>query len=85
MAEYKIFFKKSVWKDFKSIPDKDLTKILECIESLGANPRPPGCTKLGGQERHRIRQGRYRIVYSIQDDQLEVWIIKVGHRRDVYR
>ena len=85
MAEYKIFFKKSVWKDFKSIPDKDLTKILECIESLGGNPCPPGCTKLGGQERYRIRQGRYRIVYSIQDDQLEVWIVKIGHRRDVYR
>ena len=85
MAAYKIFFKKSVWKDFKSILDNDLTKIMECIESLGANPRPPGCRKLSGQERYRFRQGRYRIIYSIQDDELDVWIVKVGHRKNVYR
>ena len=85
MAAYKIFFKKSVWKDFKSIPDKDLTKILECIKSLGENPRPPGCKKLTGQEKYRLRQGHYRILYSIQDEELTVWIVKVGHRKNVYR
>lgn len=85
MAAYKIFFKKSVWKDFKSIPDNDLAKIIECIESLGTNPRPPGCKKLSGQEKYRFRQGRYRIIYSIQDDELDVWIVKVGHRKNVYR
>jgi mRNA interferase RelE/StbE len=84
MAEYKIFFKKSVWKDFKSIPDKDLTKILECIESLGGNPRQPGCKKLSGQERYRFRQGRYRIIYSIQDEELTIWVVKVGHRKNIY-
>ncbi|WP_300459639.1 type II toxin-antitoxin system RelE/ParE family toxin [Desulfobacula sp.] len=84
MAAYKIFFKSSVWKDFKSIPDKDLTKILTCIESLGNNPRQSGCKKLSGQEKYRLRYGRYRIVYSIQDDQLSIWIVKVGHRKNIY-
>ncbi|WP_041279181.1 type II toxin-antitoxin system RelE family toxin [Desulfobacula toluolica] len=84
MVAYKIFFKSSVWKDFKSIPDKDLTKILTCIESLGDNPRQSWCKKLSGQERYRLRYGRYRIIYSIQDDELSIWIVKVGHRKNVY-
>jgi len=85
MAEYKIFFKKSVWKDFEAIPNKDLKRILERIESLGENPRLPGCKKLTGQEKYRLRQRRYRILYSIQDEELSVWIVKVGHRKNVYR
>lgn len=84
MAAYKIFFKSLVWKDFKSIPNKDLTKILTCIESLGDNPRQSGCKKLSGQEKYRLRYGRYRIIYSIQDDELSIWIVKVGHRKNVY-
>ncbi len=84
MAAYKIFFKNSVWKDFKSIPDKDLTKILACIESLGANPHQVGCKKLSSQEKYRLRYGRYRILYTIQDDELTIWIVKVRHRKDVY-
>lgn len=85
MAGYKVFFKKSVWKDFQSIPDKDLGRLLKRIESLGIDPRPPGCRKLSGQERYRLRQGRYRIVYSIQDKELTVWVVKVAHRGEVYR
>jgi len=85
MAEYKIFFKKSVWKDFQSIPDKDLKKILNRIESLSSNPRLSGSQKLSGQERYRLRQGQYRIVFSIQDKELTVWVVKVGHRREIYR
>ena len=85
MAEYNIFFKKSVWKDFESIPKKDLKKIMKAIESLGKDPRPSGCRKLSAQERYRLRQGRYRIIYSIQDDELTIWIVKVGHRKDIYR
>ena len=85
MAVYKILFKKSVWNDFESIPKKDLKKILKPIELLGEDPRPPGCQKLSGQERYRLRQGRYRIVYSIQDIELSVWVVKVGHRKDIYR
>ncbi len=85
MAVYKLFFKKSVQKDFDTIPKKDLRRILNRIEALTEDPRPPGCEKLTGQERYRLRQGRYRIVYSIQDDELTVWVVKVGHRKQIYR
>jgi mRNA interferase RelE/StbE len=85
MAGYSIYFRNSVEKDFKTVPKKDIRKILERIKSLSSKPRPPGCEKLTGQERYRVRQGRYRIVYSIQDVERTVWIVKVGHRRDIYR
>ncbi len=85
MAAYKIHFKKSVEKDLIGIPKKDLKKILDRIELLAENPRPPGCEKLAGQQRYRLRQGRYRILYSIQDDELTVWVVRVGHRKDIYR
>ncbi len=85
MAGYSIFFKKSVEKDLSGIPKKDLRKILERIKNLENDPRPPCSEKLTGQERYRLRQGRYRIVYSIQDDELTVWIVTIGHRKDVYR
>jgi mRNA interferase RelE/StbE len=85
MAAYKIFFKKSVEKDFKVIPKKDLLKILERIETLAVDPRPPGCEKLSGQQKYRLRQGRYRIIYSVQDDELTIWVVKIGHRKDIYR
>jgi mRNA interferase RelE/StbE len=85
MAAYKIFFKKSVQKDFNGIPKKDLKKILDRIEALAEDPRPPGCEKLTGQQRYRLRQGQYRILYSIQDDELTVWVVKIGHRKDIYR
>ena len=85
MAEFEIFFKESVWKDVRKIPKRDLRNILERIKSLATNPRSPGCEKLTGQDRYRLRQGRYRIVYSIQDNDLIVWVIKIAHRKDVYR
>ncbi|MDH3572030.1 MAG: type II toxin-antitoxin system RelE/ParE family toxin [Desulfobacteraceae bacterium] len=85
MAAYKLFFKKSVQKDFDSIPKKDLKRILSRIESLSEDPRPKGCEKLTGQERYRLGRGLYRIVYSIQDDELTVWVVKVAHRKDIYR
>ena len=85
MAAYKLFFKKSVQKDFDNIPKKDLRRILNRIKALAEDPRPSGCEKLTGKERYRLRQGKYRIVYSIQDDELTVWVVKVGHRRYIYR
>ena len=85
MVAYRIYFRKSVEKDFNGIPKKDLKKILGRIELLAEDPRPPGCEKMTGQERYRLRQGRYRILYSIQDDELTVWVVKVGHRKDIYR
>ena len=85
MAEYEILFKESAYKDLKKIPKADLRKILSRIKKLSDNPRPAGCEKLTGQERYRLRQGKYRIVYSIQDDKLTIWVVKVGHRKDIYR
>jgi mRNA interferase RelE/StbE len=85
MAVYKVYFRESVEKDLNTIPKKDLKRILQRIKMLEDNPRPPGCEKLTGQERYRVRQGKYRIVYSIQDYELTVWIVKIGHRKNVYR
>ncbi len=85
MAAYSIFFKDSVRKELAAIPKGDLQRIMERIGTLAENPRPMGCEKLSGQEKYRLRQGNYRIVYSIQDSQLTVWVVKVGHRREVYR
>jgi len=85
MAAYKIFFRRSVLKDLEKIPKKELRLIMKKIEKLAHDPRPQGCEKISGQERFRIRQGNYRIIYSIQDDELTIWIVKIGHRREIYR
>jgi len=85
MVGYRVFFKRSVEKDFTSIPKKDVKRILNRIKMLEEDPRPPGCEKLTGQARYRLRQGRYRIVYSIQDDEVTVWVVKIGHRKEIYR
>jgi mRNA interferase RelE/StbE len=85
MAVYEVYFKASVEKDFRDIPKKDLKRILQSIKLLATEPRPSGCEKLTGQDRYRLRQGRYRIVYSIMDKTLTVWIVKVSHRKDIYR
>jgi mRNA interferase RelE/StbE len=85
MASYKIYFRQSVEKDFRTIPKKDLKKVVARIELLAKDPRPPGCEKLTGDEKYRIRQGLYRIIYSVQDKELTIWVVKVGHRKDVYR
>jgi mRNA interferase RelE/StbE len=85
MAVYRLFFKKSVQKDFRAIPKNDLFKIINRIDALADDPRPSGCEKISGQEKYRLRQGRYRILYSIQDDELTVWVVKVGHRKHIYR
>ncbi len=85
MGAYKIFFKKSVEKDLSRIDKNELKKIIARISALAANPSPPGCEKLTGTERYRIRQGHYRILYSIQGYELTIWVVKVAHRRDVYK
>ncbi len=85
MEKYKITFKKSVAKDFQSIPKQDVQRILKRIDSLAENPRAEGCTKLSGQESYRVRQGLYRIVYEIRDAVLVVNVVKVGHRSAVYK
>ncbi len=85
MAKFDLVFKESVSKDLKEIPKQDVQRILERIDALRDEPRPQGSVKLSGKEYYRVRQGNYRIVYEIQDSQLVVIVIKVGHRREVYR
>ena len=85
MARYDVVLRKSVLKDLAEITKKDVKRIMASIGALADNPRPPQATKLTGQERYRIRQGVYRIIYSIEDDRLIVCVVKIGHRRDVYR
>ncbi len=84
MAKYKIFIKKLAANELENIPKKDLQKIVKRIQSLAENPRPRASQKLSAQERYRIRQGSYRIVYYIQDKELAVQIFKIGHRREIY-
>ena len=85
MASYRLTFKKSVTKDFRLIPKDDVGRILKRIEALAHDPRPMGSEKLSGKERFRLRQGVYRIVYEIQDEELVIVVVKVGHRREMYR
>ena len=85
MASYELKFKKSVARDLRPFPKQDVKRIMQRIRSLADDPRPAGCEKLSGQERYRVRQGAYRIVYEIEDARLTVLVVKVGHRREVYR
>jgi len=85
MARYELRLKASVAKDLRGLPDADVRRILERIESLRDDPRPVGSEKLASQERYRIRQGNYRILYEIQDQEVVVVIVRIGHRREVYR
>jgi mRNA interferase RelE/StbE len=85
MASYELGFRKSVAKDLRAFPKQDVKRIMQRIRSLADDPRPAGCEKLSGLERYRVRQGAYRIIYEIEDRRLTVLIVKVGHRRDVYR
>lgn len=85
MASYRIIFKKSVAKDLRQILKRDIQRILKRIDSLKEDPRPVGVEKLSGDEKYRIRQGNYHILNMIEDEIITVTIVKVGHRRDVYR
>jgi mRNA interferase RelE/StbE len=85
MASYRIIFKKSVAKDLRQIPKRDILRILKCIDSLQEDPRPVGVEKLSGDEKYQIRQGNYRILYMIEDEIITGTIVKVGHHRNVYR
>ena len=77
--------KPSAIKELEALPTKDRRKIITRIEGLASEPRPHGCEKLSGLEQYRVRPGDYRVVYSIDDDVKVVLVVKVGHRRDVYR
>lgn len=85
MASYKIVIKRSVAKDLRPIPNKDVRRILNRIEQLAKNPRPHDAKQLAGDIKYRIRQSNYRILYTIEDEIITVTVVKIGHRRDMYR
>lgn len=85
MAKYSIEFKKSAVKELNELDNKAIKKIIIKIKSLANNPRPEGSIKLTTEERYRIRIGNYRILYEIIDDRLVIYIVKVAHRKDVYK
>jgi mRNA interferase RelE/StbE len=86
VEKYRVLIKPSALKEIEAVRrKKDRQRIVRRIEGLADNPRPAGCQKLSGQDRYRVRQGEYRVVYAIEDEQLTVFVVKVGHRKDVYR
>ena len=85
MARYRLLFKRSVAKDLRAIPKRDVQRILKRIKALADAPRPNGCEKLTDQERYRIRQGSYRVIYEVKDDVLIIIVVKVVHRSEAYR
>jgi mRNA interferase RelE/StbE len=83
---YRIELKRSAAKEIRAIGRKeDRARVVARIAALAEDPRPPGSTKLSGKEAYRVRQGDYRIVYTVEDESLVVEVVRVGHRRDVYR
>ena len=85
MASYKLLIKSSAAKELEALPRKDRGRIAAKIAGLAGDPRPPGSEKLAGEEKYRLRQGDYRVLYSIQDASGTVTVVKIGHRREVYR
>jgi mRNA interferase RelE/StbE len=85
MASYEVRFRKSVSKDLDPLPKRDIQRIVAAIAGLADDPRPSQSKRLSGSEKYRLRCGVYRVLYEIQDDILVVCVVKVGHRREVYR
>lgn len=85
MARYELRVKPSVAKDLRGLPRADVERILTRMQALREDPRPPGCEKLGGSELYRVRQGAYRVVCAVHDAAVVVEVVRVGHRREIYR
>jgi len=85
VALYNVLITKSAAKELEAIPAKDRRRIIERIRGLSSEPRPVGGEKLSGDDKYRIRQGNFRILYEILDRDLVVTVIRIRNRRDVYR
>jgi mRNA interferase RelE/StbE len=85
VASYRLLIKPSAVKEIEALPKTDRRRVVARIQKLSDDPRPPGSEKLSGHEQYRVRQGKYRVLYAIEDTDLIVVVVKVGHRRDVYR
>jgi len=85
VASYKTFIKPSATKELEALPLRDRRRIVSKIHGLASAPRPAGCEKLTGHDLYRVRQGHYRVLYSVSDTDSKITVIKIGHRREVYR
>jgi mRNA interferase RelE/StbE len=85
MEFYRVIFTKSVKKDFRKIPKFEVSKILNEIAYLAKNPRSSKTKKLKGEKLYRLRVGNYRVIYDIQDNLMLIFVVKLGHRSDIYR
>lgn len=85
MAIYSVGIKRSAPKELEGLPLTDRRRVVERISALAGDPRPRGCEKLSGEDKYRVRLGDFRILYEIADRESAVTIVKIGHRRDVYR
>ena len=87
MAKYRVYIKRSASRELEAVAQKiDRQRLTARIQALARAPRPSGCEKLAGyDDRYRVRQGDYRVVYAVDDAQRIVTIFKIGHRREVYR
>jgi len=85
VASYRLLIKPSAARELEGIPKKDRQRLVTRLRSLTTDPRPSGCEKLSGEDLFRIRQGKYRVLYSVGDEELVILVIRIGHRREVYR
>lgn len=86
MAKYRIEVSATAEKQIRKLNKADQIRVLRAIQNLAKEPRPPGTRKLRGYEDvYRVRVGTHRILYSIESGRLLIIVLKVGHRRDVYR
>jgi mRNA interferase RelE/StbE len=85
MDSYEVLVKQTAERELRRLPPKDIGRVARRLRSLAANPRPIGCEKLSGEDRYRVRQGVYRVVYGIDDAARRVTVVKIGHRKEVYR
>ena len=85
MANYNVLIKPSAVRQLETLPTKDRRHIAAKIQALATEPRPLGTKKLSGQEKYRLRQGNYRVLYSVDDEQAIVIVVRIAHRREAYR
>jgi mRNA interferase RelE/StbE len=85
VGSYRLEVKRTAAKEIADLPKADCRRVVAKIQLLARDPRPHGCEKLSGAEKYRVRQGDYRILYEIDDSTKSVTVVKIGHRREIYR
>lgn len=85
MGRYRLLVKSSAVREIEALPDRDRASVVYRIQGLAEDPRPRGCEKLSARNLYRVRQGRYRILYQVRDEEVVVVVVRVAHRKEVYR